>query len=283
MELHRPCAEVFVPDGTPPAEALARTTHLGVGAHPDDLEIMTWHGIAACAGSGERWFAGVVVTDGAGSARAGRFAAYRDDEMRAARVAEQKRAATLGGYGALLCLDYPSAEVRDGTSAELAADLDRVLAAARPDVVYTHDLFDAHETHVAVAAHVVAAARRLPPDLRPRAVYGCEVWRSLAWLPAEHRVALDVSDAEELGERLVAVFESQIAGGKRYDLATSGRKRANATFAEAREVDRATSVELALDLTPLVRGESGDAGAFALEIARRFAAGAAARLSRFGA
>ena len=39
-------AKVFVPDGTPVSEALARTTHLAVSAHQDDIEIMAYDGIS---------------------------------------------------------------------------------------------------------------------------------------------------------------------------------------------------------------------------------------------
>ncbi len=66
MKLSRGNAEIFVPDQLPLGSALARTTHLGIGAHPDDLEIMAAHGILECFASSERWFTGVVVTDGAG-------------------------------------------------------------------------------------------------------------------------------------------------------------------------------------------------------------------------
>ena len=45
-----PHADVFVPDGLPPAAALARTTHLAIAAHQDDIEIMAYHGIAECFG-----------------------------------------------------------------------------------------------------------------------------------------------------------------------------------------------------------------------------------------
>ena len=67
MKLSRPDADIFTPDGSDPAKALARTTHLCVTAHQDDIEIMAYPGIAACHGSGEHWFTGVVVTDGAES------------------------------------------------------------------------------------------------------------------------------------------------------------------------------------------------------------------------
>ena len=46
MKFSHPQADVFVPDAeTAPREALARVTHLGVGAHQDDLEIMAYAGI----------------------------------------------------------------------------------------------------------------------------------------------------------------------------------------------------------------------------------------------
>ena len=48
VKLHNPSAEVFVPDQRAAEVALARITHLGIGAHQDDLEFMAFHGIAAC-------------------------------------------------------------------------------------------------------------------------------------------------------------------------------------------------------------------------------------------
>ena len=44
MKFSRPDADVFVPDGSAPAAALARVTHLAVGAHQDDLELMAQAG-----------------------------------------------------------------------------------------------------------------------------------------------------------------------------------------------------------------------------------------------
>jgi LmbE family N-acetylglucosaminyl deacetylase len=54
------------------SEALARITHLGIGAHQDDLEFMAFHGILACFRMrDDRWFGGVTCTNGAGSSRTG--------------------------------------------------------------------------------------------------------------------------------------------------------------------------------------------------------------------
>ena len=38
VKLHNSPAESFVPDGKPVADALPRITHLGIGAHQDDLD-----------------------------------------------------------------------------------------------------------------------------------------------------------------------------------------------------------------------------------------------------
>ena len=111
MKPLNPTAEIFVPDGTAETEALRRVTHLGIGAHQDDLEFMAFHGILAGYDSAENWFGGVTCTDGAGSPRSGRYATFSDEDMRAVRREEQRAAAVLGRYGAMLQLDHPSQEI----------------------------------------------------------------------------------------------------------------------------------------------------------------------------
>ena len=55
MEFKRDTAQLFVPDATPGAGALARTTHMGISAHQDDLEIMAIDGILQCFQRGDRY------------------------------------------------------------------------------------------------------------------------------------------------------------------------------------------------------------------------------------
>jgi hypothetical protein len=68
MKFSIPTAECLIPDGATEEAALKRTTHLGIGAHQDDLEIMAMRGILECYDADQDWFTGVTVTDGAGSA-----------------------------------------------------------------------------------------------------------------------------------------------------------------------------------------------------------------------
>lgn len=249
-------AEVFVPDNAAMPEALNRVTHLAVGAHQDDLEIMAADGVLKCFQQADKWFAGVVVTNGGGSPRTGLYADLSDDEMMAVRRTEQKKAAIIGDYAAQFLLNHPSSAVKDGKNTDVVDDIEALLKATRPEVVYTHNPADKHDTHVGVLVKLIAALRRLPREERPKHVYGCEVWRDLDWLFDEDKVIFDVSEHENLQAALVGVFDSQVAGGKRYDLATLSRRRAHATYGASHAVDTATAVIYAMDLTPLLEDDS---------------------------
>ncbi len=258
MELHNHGGSIYVPDGTDPETAIARTTHLAVGAHQDDIPIMAYDGILRCFGHADRWFLGVTVTNGAGSPRTGIYADYTDEQMREVRIEEENKAASIGDYTAAIQLDYPSDAAKDGCSKSVVAELARIIALAGPEVVYTHNLADKHDTHVAVAIRTVAAIRSLPEDARPQALYGCEVWRDLDWLNDEDKVVFDVTEHSNLSAALLGVYDSQIAGGKRYDLATEGRRLAHATYSASHDVDTAQALIYGMDLTPLITDITAD-------------------------
>jgi LmbE family N-acetylglucosaminyl deacetylase len=280
MKLNRPGAEIWVPDGQPPAAALSRTTHLGIGAHQDDVEILAQRGILDCFDHRDRWFTAVVVTDGAGSARSGPYAGYTDDQMRAVRKLEQKKAGMVGDYSAVALLDYTSGDVKTPKAPPIVADLAAILSAARPEIVYTHNLADKHDTHVGTALRVIEACRTLPAAQRPSRVLGGEVWRDLDWMCDPDKVALDVQDRESLTAALLGVFDSQITGGKRYDLATAGRYRAHATYHQSHSLDATVALTFAMDLTPLVQSDALDPLAYAKGYIERFAAEVTDRVRR---
>jgi LmbE family N-acetylglucosaminyl deacetylase len=282
MKLTNQTADIFVPDGMPVEAALARTTHLGIGAHQDDLEFMTVHGILACFGQPDKAYCGVTCTDGAGSSRSGVYAAYTDDQMKAVRRGEQRTAAMVGRYGAMLQLDFTSRQVKARDNAALADDLYAVLKATRPQVVYTHAPSDKHDTHVGVTRAALAALRRLPATERPGRVYGCEIWRDLDWLPDDRKVVLDVSDRANISAALSGVFDSQISGGKRYDDAVMGRRRAHATFFESHAVDSATLLTFAMDLTPLVQDDTLSVAAYTASLIDAMRADVVTRLEGRG-
>jgi LmbE family N-acetylglucosaminyl deacetylase len=253
MNFSHPQADVFVPDGREsPPDALSRVTDLCLAAHQDDIEIMAFAGVADCLDLPGRAFGGVVMTNGAGSPRAGAYARYTDEQMQAVRREEQRQAATEGRYAIQIQLAHPSAAVKQARHPGIAADLAQLFALCRPQGVYLHNPADKHDTHVAVLLRCLEALRALPAERRPARVLGCEVWRDLDWLPDSAKVGLDSGRHPELARRLLSIFDSQVAGGKRYDLATVGRRAANATFAASHATDAMAGITWAMELTPLV-------------------------------
>jgi LmbE family N-acetylglucosaminyl deacetylase len=275
-----PLARLVTPDGKTGPDAIRRTTHLGIGAHQDDLEFMAFHGILTCYDRTDRWFGGVTITDGRGSSRAGQFKDWTDDQIAAERIREQEAAAVIGQYSFIAQLGFGSAAVRDAQQSAVRDDLRRILEASRPEVVYLHNLADKHDTHVGCALRCIEAMRQLPKAERPKVVYGCEVWRDLDWLVDSEKTAMPISARPELARALNEVFATQIAGGKRYDLAVLGRRTANATFSNAHSTDQESAMQWAMDLTPLIQDDSLDPVAYTVGFIDRLKADVTARIRK---
>ena len=254
MKLHNQHARLFIPATS--GGRLADTTILCIAAHQDDIELMAAGAILECYGKEDKAFTGVVVTDGAGAPRTGIYANCSDDDMKKIRAGEQELAASIGRYNAQFQLAYPSSAVKDNTNPNVVDELAEIILATQPKVLLTHNFADKHDTHCAVAARTLQALRKIPQDKRPKLIYSMEVWRSLDWACDSDKKLFDTSDDEFLQAALLGVFHSQIAGGKRYDLAGLGRKRANATYFASHDTDKFLAAEYALDITELVNDET---------------------------
>ncbi len=282
MKFHQKTATVFIPDSLAPEKALLRTTHMAISAHQDDIEIMAVEPIISCFQQPDLWFSAIVMSDGRGSPRDDIYKTYSDEDMRLVRMKEQKKAAIVGEYAALVQLDYPSLAIKDSKNEQPIEDLLFMLKAMQPQYVYTHNLADKHPTHVATALRVIESLRRLPATDRPKKLFGCEVWRSLDWLLDSDKVAFNLSSHENLQAALLGIFDSQICGGKRYDLASMGRRKANATYFETHGLDIATGLSFGMDLTPLIEDEEKPINPFVQEYIARFAQAVADSLIRLG-
>ena len=111
---------------------------------------------------------------------------------------------------------------------------------------------------------------------------GGEVGRALDWIVDSDKVLLNVSRSRKSTIRLLGVFDSRSLGGKRYDLATMGRRRANATYFESHGVDNTTGLSYAMDLTPLMTDAIKITLDFVQEYIHRFAQDVAERIHRIG-
>ncbi len=281
MKLNGPKAEIWVPDGASEAEALKRVTHLGIAAHQDDVEIMSVEGILKGFGSSKDWFMAVIVTNGAGSPRDGLYGNYTDEEMQVVRRLEQKKAAFVGEYSAVAFLNHSSSTLKNPADAAPRQDIKAILEATKPRVVYTHNLADKHDTHVSVVLRTIASIRELPAAQRPEKVYGCEIWRDLDWLVDADKHIFALGCHENIQASLIGVFDSQIAGGKRYDLATMARRRAHATYYQSHSVDASGLMSFGMDLTPLVQDDNLDPREYVLHLIQRFSNDVSSKVKKF--
>ena len=177
-------------------------------------------------------------------------------------------------------MGYPSSAVKDGSNTGPVDDLQSLIRTTGPKIVYTHNLADKHQTHVGVAVRVIQALRRIPSTMRPQKLYGCEVWRGLDWMLDDEKVALDCSERTNIQNALLSVFDSQVSGGKRYDLATMGRRMANAIFFSSHTIEEAKGLTYAMDLTPLIENDDLDIAAYARGFIERFADDVSERISK---
>ncbi len=246
-------------------------TDMVIAAHQDDIEIMCPQGIIKGYQSDKYGLVAVVCADGSGSPRNGKYAGVTNEEMVKIRRLEQMKAAEIGDYSSLVMLYYTSQELKDRTNENPKKDIKELISHYRPTTVYIHNLADKHPTHVGTAIHSINAIRELPLSLRPKKLYGCEVWRDLDWLPDEEKVRFNLSGYDQLLRDVLDVHESQIVGGKEYCVAAMGRRSSNATFGVSHSVDVAELVSYAMDLTPLIEDDTIDIKEFILSKIRKFA------------
>ncbi|MEN8904385.1 MAG: PIG-L family deacetylase [Clostridiales bacterium] len=255
MKLNNKKSSIYIPDNQAENIALERTTHMSIAAHQDDTEIMAYHGISECFGNNDKWFFSVIATNGSGSPRNGIYAKFTDEQMQEVRIKEQKKAAYLGEYSALALLNHPSSVVKSQNNV-LENDIKELILNARPKILYTHNLADKHDTHVAVSVKVINVLRSIPEKYHPEKIYGCEVWRNLDWINDNEKVIFDTSKQPNIAAALVEIFDSQISGGKRYDLAIMGRRLSNSTYFAHDKIDNSNSLTYAMDLKPLITNKS---------------------------
>ncbi|HEY60927.1 MAG TPA: PIG-L family deacetylase [Anaerolineae bacterium] len=265
MQFSKPTADIYVPDGENIEEALRRTTHLAIGAHPDDIEAWAYDGIRQCFDKESQWFTAVTVTNGSGAPRDYLYAEMSDEKMMQIRRLEQRKAAHIGNYSAAIQLDYFSHEVKEKKNHQLITDIESILKMTKPKIAYTHNLADKHDTHLAVALRVIEAMRKLPQSEQPEKVYGFEAWRDLDWMVDKDKVIFDISGHPNLASALIAVYDTQNIGSKRYDLGIIARRTAHAIMSETHGTGSVEGVIFAMDLTPLIKDLALDPCKYALE------------------
>ena len=126
MDFQKPEAALFIPDQGDERIAFQTTTRMAIVAHPDDAEILAYHGIVECFDNPNESFGCVTMTNGSSSPRDFSYADYTDEEMVQVRRVEQRTASMIGKYSFVAQLDYHSKELRDGDNQNPSLDLNSI-------------------------------------------------------------------------------------------------------------------------------------------------------------
>ncbi|MCE2516464.1 MAG: PIG-L family deacetylase [Alphaproteobacteria bacterium] len=120
---------------------------MAIGAHPDDIEIFMYGLLAAAKTRGDD-ITLVVATDGAagGATPGAELAAQRADETRKG----------LAELGVPRLLGLPDGGL--ATAPDAAAEINKVIRQAAPDLIITHGPEDYHPDHRALSKYVTDAA-----------------------------------------------------------------------------------------------------------------------------
>jgi LmbE family N-acetylglucosaminyl deacetylase len=129
-----------------------KLTILAIGAHGDDIELACGGTIAKAVQNGHEVIM-VLVTGHASND-------HNNIMIRTQRAAQQeaKAAAKILGVSKLQILGYQDTCVP--YSAELVSKLDEIIGEFKPDIVFTHFVFDTHQDHIRTAHSTISAARR---------------------------------------------------------------------------------------------------------------------------
>jgi LmbE family N-acetylglucosaminyl deacetylase len=280
MDFQKPEATIFIPDQVDEKIAFQKTTRMAIVAHPDDAEILAYHGIVECIDNPNESFGCVTMTNGSTTPRDFLYADHTDEEMVQVRRGEQRTASIIGKYSFVAQLDYHSKELRDIENQDPSLDLNAIFQEVCPRVVYTHNLADKHDTHMAATIRIINTLRSLPNERKPEAVYGCESWRDLDWMIDKDQIRFDLSRHMNIAQALIAVHDTQITGVKRYDLGVMGRRRAHAVFSDTHGIGNLEAMGYGMDLTPLIMDTSLDIAQYAAQFIQRFSDEVVDRIQR---
>lgn len=172
-------------------ETYAGKTVLGIGAHPDDLEIGVGGTLAQVVRHG-----GHVV-----------MAAVTIPSMLEERMVEARAAAAILGADLEVLEQERCRRVEDLSTYQLVARIDALIRKYDPVALFTHSAHEVHYDHVLVHRAVLSSLRLRPMDVYLMPPSSCKptlhAWQARIWV--------DIGETLEAKLQAIAAHESQFA------------------------------------------------------------------------
>jgi N-acetylglucosamine malate deacetylase 1 len=230
---------------------------LVISPHPDD-DVLGAGGTMALAAEDRRAVFSVYITDGRGSPR--REPGISDEEMASAREKEAivslKAVGAAGGF----FLRRRSQELGGTGGGEVRNELEEILNFLRPAEIYLPAPYERHKTHQ-ICSGITIDALRAKVDW-PATAFGYSLWGSF-W-GEKRRVVRDISSVIRKKVDAVLSHSTQIKY-KNYHQGILGKNNYEAVFWESHEIQKASFVEIFLDMTALIEEKDSSLESFARE------------------
>ena len=227
-------------------------------AHSDDLEFGCPHAVIESLKNPDRNLGVVIVNDGSGPPYGASYSKMSPQEIIDVRIEEQFAAARAGKYEFAAMLSHPSSQTRPilntvpQINEKLVAEMIEIIETTQPEVLYTHNPWDMHPSHIAVLKHLLCALRHTKH--KPQGLFGGEVWGPLDRVPAPYLQVWDCTEFEDLLEELLRYFVSQNVI-KSYDRNVPARRRTLAKLYHPHNDTGCNSVHLGVDMRLILTGE----------------------------
>jgi len=227
---------------------------LVVAPHPDDDVLGAGGTMAAASDQGKGIFS-VYITDGGGSPRKNQSIS---DEAMAARRQEEALFAlrAVGAVGGFF-LKRRSEELAGEAGRHTEKELTEIFRFIQPEEVFVPGPYERHRTHQRCTRLSIDALRIA--GNREMTLLGYSVWGSF-W-GEKKRVVRDISPFIKKKIDAVLAHESQI-DYKSYQQGILGKNNYEAIFWESHEPQKASFVEIFLDMTDLLLNEDVTLEAF---------------------
>lgn len=210
---------------------------LAIGAHADDVELACGGTLAKAINNGHDVMV-LYTSESVFTDRNGIIERNRDTVSK-----ELSDAMNIIGVEKFMELDYPTKDVPYDSN--IVSEIDKVIEEFNPDIIFTHWVFDTHQSHRNTAQASISAARNRPTIL----MYEPFPPSGRSYMPFNPKVYIDITDTIDTKIKAIKAHKSQVKKyGKDWFESIEGRARIRGYEARVKYAEVFEPVRMKLEL-----------------------------------